>query len=291
MDIGKFTILGELGTGAASRVYKVRRTEDAKIYALKIVAVETAEDRKYVDQVQHEYDVASALDHPNLLKVHGVEIQRKLLFVSGARLLMEYVDGMPLADCKGLPLTKLLSILFKVADGLAYMHAEGYYHADMKPDNVLVGRQKEVKVIDFGLAWKRGEDKDRVQGTLEFLAPEQAKNKIVNGKTDIFNFGATMYRTLTGRAVPPELRQYGGDGEAVPLDSYVPPLSRLKSSIPSDLDELVRQCIRCNPEHRPATMRIVRDQIREIGLRLKKSTRGSKGAGETKGGGGEGERG
>lgn len=280
MDIGKFTILAELGKGAASRVYKIRRTDDAKIYALKIVSVESTEDRKYVDQVQHEFDVASTLDHPNLLRVYAVEIQRKLLFVSGARLLMEYVDGLPLADCKGLPLPKLLSILFKVADGLAYMHAEGYYHADIKPDNVLVGRQKEVKVIDFGLAWRRGEDKDRVQGTLEFLAPEQAKSKIVNGKTDIFNFGATMYRTLTGRAVPPELRQYGGDADAVPLDSYVPPLSRLKPSIPSDLDELVRQCIRCNPDDRPATMRIVRDQLREIGLRLKRSMRTHRGPGD-----------
>lgn len=277
MEIGKFTILAELGAGAASRVYKVRRAQDGQIYALKIVSVESADDRKFVDQVQHEYDVASALDHPHLAKAYALEVQRKLLFVSGARLLLEYVDGLALSACQGLPLPKLLSIFFKAADGLAYMHSEGVYHADVKPDNILVGRQKEVKIIDFGLAWRRGERKDRVQGTLEFLAPEQARDKIVNGKTDIFNFGATMYRTFTGRAVPPELRQYGGDDEVAGLDSYVRPMSRGNPQIPADLDELVLKCIRCNPDHRPSTMREVRDRLREIGLRVKQAQRrGSK---------------
>ncbi len=196
MEIGKFTILGELGTGAGSRIYKVRREADSLTYALKIVAIESNEDRKYVEQVQNEFDVTRGFDHPNLLKVHALEIQKKLFFVSGARLLLEYVDGMALADCPGLPLVKLVSIFFKVANGMAAMHADGIYHADIKPDNILVGRRKEVKVIDFGLAWRRGEKKDRVQGTLEFLAPEQAQNKVVNGKTDIFNLGATMYRTF-----------------------------------------------------------------------------------------------
>lgn len=274
MEIGKFTILGELGTGAGSRIYKVRREADSLTYALKIVAIESNEDRKYVEQVQNEFDVTRGFDHPNLLKVHALEIQKKLFFVSGARLLLEYVDGMALADCPGLPLVKLVSIFFKVANGMAAMHADGIYHADIKPDNILVGRRKEVKVIDFGLAWRRGEKKDRVQGTLEFLAPEQAQNKVVNGKTDIFNLGATMYRTFSGRAVPPELRQYGG-AELGTFDSFVRPLTRAVAGFPADLDELIRECIRCNPEQRPTTMREVRDRLREIGRREKKSSKGS----------------
>jgi serine/threonine-protein kinase len=153
---------------------------------------------------------------------------------------------------------------------MAAMHAEGVYHADIKPDNILVGRRKEVKVIDFGLAWRRGEKKDRVQGTLEFLAPEQAQQKIVNGKTDIFNLGATMYRTFSGRAVPAELRQYGG-AEIGTFDSFVRPLTRAVAGFPADLDELVRECIRCNPDHRPSTMREIRDRLRDIGRREKKS--------------------
>lgn len=274
MEIGKFSILGELGTGAGSRIYRVRRESDGNIYALKIVIVEEAEDRKYVDQVRHEFDIASGFDHRNLLKVYALEIQKKLLFVSGARLLLEYVDGMALADCPKLPIYKLLAIFFRVADGLAYMHANGVYHADIKPDNILIGRQKEVKIIDFGLAWRRDEKKDRVQGTLEFLAPEQARDKIVNGKTDIFNFGATMYRMFTGRAVPAELRQFGG-ADMPTFDSFIRPLARSNPAVPADLDDLVRKCIRCHPEQRPSTMREVRDQLREIGMRLKSDTKRS----------------
>jgi serine/threonine protein kinase len=273
MEIGKFTILGELGQGAGSRIYKVRREADSKTYALKIVLVESSEDRKYVEQVQNEFDVTRSLDHPHLLKVYALDIQKTLFSVKGARLLIEYVDGMALADCKGLPLVKLISIFFKVADGMAAMHSEGIYHADIKPDNILVGRRKEVKVIDFGLAWRRGEKKDRVQGTLEFLAPEQAQSKIVNGKTDIFNFGATMYRTFSGRAVPAELRQYGG-AELGAFDNFVRPLTRAVAGFPPALDELVRECLRCDPQQRPTTMREVRDRLREIGQNEKKSTRG-----------------
>jgi serine/threonine protein kinase len=272
MDIGKFTIVGELGQGAGSRIYKVRREADSKFYALKIVKVETSEDKKYVEQVQNEYAVANGLNHPYLLKAHAIDFQKKLLFVSGARLLLEYVDGMALADCPGLPITKLLSVFFKVADGMAYMHSEGIYHADIKPDNIMIGRQKEVKIIDFGLAWRRGESKDRVQGTLEYLAPEQAQNKIVNGKTDTFNLGVTMYRALTGRGVPPEIRQCGG-ADLGTFDNFVTPLHRLNKAVPPELDELVRQMIRCNPDYRPSTMREVRDRIREIGKRMKAAQR------------------
>lgn len=272
MDIGKFTIVGELGQGAGSRIYKIRREADSKFYALKIVKVESSEDKKYVEQVQNEYAVANGLDHPCLLKAHAIDFQKKLLFVSGARLLLEYVDGMALADCAGLPLTKLLSVFFKVADGMAYMHSEGIYHADIKPDNIMIGRQREVKIIDFGLAWRRGESKDRVQGTLEYLAPEQAQNKVVNGKTDTFNLGVTMYRAITGRGVPPEIRQCGG-ADLGTFDNFVTPLHRLNKTVPPELDDLVRQMIRCNPDYRPSTMREVRDRIREIGKRMKAAQR------------------
>lgn len=274
MDIGKFTIVGDLGQGAGSRIYKVRREADGKFYALKIVKVESSYDKKYVEQVQHEFAIASGFDHPYLLKAYALDVQKKLLFVSGARLLLEYVDGMALADCPGLPVYKLITIFFKVADGMAFMHSEGVYHADIKPDNIMIGRQKEVKIIDFGLAWRRGESKDRVQGTLEYLAPEQARDKIVNGKTDIFNLGVTMYRSFTGRAVPPELRQYGG-AELGTFDSFVTPLNRLNKAVPPELDDLVRHCIRCNPDHRPTTMREVRDRLRDIGKKMKAATRGT----------------
>ena len=275
MEIGKFTIVGELGKGAGSRIYKVRREVDGKFYALKMVNVESS--RIASTSIRYSTSIPSrrALSTPISSKPMPWRFRRSFCLSPERRLLLEYVDGMALADCPGLPIYKLITIFFKVADGMAYMHSEGIYHADIKPDNIMIGRQKEVKIIDFGLAWRRGENKDRVQGTLEYLAPEQARDKVVNGKTDIFNLGVTMYRSFTGRGVPPELRQFGG-AELGTFDSFVTPLNRLNKAIPPELDQLVRQSIRCNPEHRPTTMREVRDRLREIGKKMKAANQGTK---------------
>src|SRR5207249_3394635 len=75
-------------------------------------------------------------------------------------------------------------------------------HADMKPGNVMLSRSGEVKVIDYGLAWVKGDAKNRVQGTPEYMAPETVKRKLINERTDVFNFGATMYRMVTFRLPP-----------------------------------------------------------------------------------------
>src|SRR5437667_234400 len=83
------------------------------------------------------------------------------------------------------------------ADRMHHMHRRGVFHADLKPLNILLSKQGEVKIIDFGLAWIKGQKKDRVQGTPEYMAPEQSRQSIVNAQTDIYNFGATMYRLVT----------------------------------------------------------------------------------------------
>lgn len=268
MAIGKFEVLGPLGRGAGSTIFRIRREQDRKVYALKIVAVQDADERKYVEQVQHEYDVASKLNHPNLCKVYELEINKTLFGkVTGAKLLMEYVDGRPLADLAQLPIAKQLILFYRVAEALAHMHALGFYHADIKPDNIMVTTTGDAKVIDFGLVWRRGEKKDRVQGTLEFLAPEQARKKIVNAKTDIFNFGATMYRQLAGAAIP-DAFHVKGSSKYGNVDDLVRRLTDLNPQVPTAWDELVRRCLRFQPEERPAGMKDVARALKHIGKEL-----------------------
>lgn len=263
MRIGKFEVISTLGSGASSTILKIRRSADGKVYALKNVVVSTPEERKFITQAEQEYEIASQLDHKNLAKAYAFEKTMKWFRPVGAKLLLEYVDGLPLARCNALPVPKLLRVFSRVADGLAYMHAKGFYHADLKPDNIMIASNGDVKIIDFGLAWKRGEAKGRVQGTLEFLAPEQANQKIVNGKTDIFNFGATMYRIFTGQPVPAQLR----DKDAIslrPMDKLLVDLPSKNPAIPAELGRLVHQCLSVDPAGRPKTMREVRDRIRQI---------------------------
>lgn len=271
--IGAFEILGQLGTGAGSAIMKIRRKSDHRVYALKVIKVQSADDRKFVDQIKHEFEVAQELNHANLVKVFELDITKTLFgYTSGAKLLLEFVDGQPLDLCKDLPLLRQLKIFRKVAEGLAYMHSKGFFHADIKPDNVLVTATGNVKIIDFGLAWKRGVPKNRVQGTMDYLAPEQAKEKIVNERTDIFNFGATLYRVLVGKPIPAQFLERGMS-KLGRVDDLVKPLRDSLPNLPQEVDDLVRQCIRYRADERPSSMREVHNRLVVVRKRLKAETR------------------
>src|SRR5438445_7055702 len=204
--IGKFQVLGTLGQGAHSTILHIRRSADSKNYALKVVPIGEPEDKKYLEQARHEFEVARKFDHPNLIKIYSLETQRNLLFrVKKVHLLIEYVNGKTLDTFPRLGVPKLVQIFAYVAAGLAHMHRRHVYHADLKPNNILLSRAGDVKIIDYGLAWIKSEPKGRVQGTPEYMAPEQVEKSIVNEHTDIYNFGATMYRLVTWRLPPSPL--------------------------------------------------------------------------------------
>lgn len=271
--IGEYEVLATLGKGAGSTIHKIRRKADARLYALKVIELHSGEDKKYLEQAAHEFEISKRLRHSSIRAVYAFERQHKLFRLSGALELMEFVNGAPLSALPSEPLLPLLIAFFKVADGLAYMHGRGYFHADIKPDNVLIATDGGVKIIDLGLVWQRGDEKDRVQGTLEFLAPEQAIQKVVNERTDIFNFGATMYRMLTSKPIPSQLRDPDA-GAIKGVDDIVRPVTTFHAQVPEDLDELVRQCVRHDPCARPTSMTEIRDRLRKIGKRIKGESRG-----------------
>src|SRR2546426_4518188 len=122
-SIGKFQVLGTLGTGAHSTILHIRRQADAKQYALKVVPIGGSEEYKFLEQAQHEFRVAQMLDHPNLIKVYGLETARDWLFrPRKLQLLIEYVNGKTLDTFPRIPMPKLMRIFVQVAAGLAHMH-------------------------------------------------------------------------------------------------------------------------------------------------------------------------
>src|SRR6516225_766994 len=202
-SIGRFQVLGTLGKGAHSTILHIRRTGDSKQYALKVVPIHTADELKFLDQAEHEFQVAQKLDHPNLIKIYALETSRNWMFkIRKVHLLIEYVNGKTLDVMPPAPISRLIQIFVRVAAGLAHMHRRAVCHADLKPNNIMVSRTGDVKIFDFGLARIKGESRGRVQGTPEYMAPEQAKRGVVNERTDIYNFGATMYRLVTSRLPP-----------------------------------------------------------------------------------------
>jgi len=254
MRIGKFQVLGTLGTGAHSAILHIRRSEDSKNYALKVVPISGADDNKYLEQAQHEFRVAQLLDHPNLIKVYALETVKDWLFrVRKVHLLIEYVNGKTLDTIPKLPIPQLVQVFVKVASGLVHLHRRNVCHADLKPNNILLSRAGDVKIIDYGLAWIKGEGKDRVQGTPEYMAPETHKHKLVNERTDIFNFGATMYRLLTWRHPPSSISE---EDAGLPLDQktwqkLLKPIQEFNAEAPETLCELVHQCLAYNAHKRP----------------------------------------
>lgn len=255
-SIGQFQILGTLGTGAHSTILHVRRSTDSRNYALKVVPLDGKEDQKFLEQAQHEFRVAEMLDHKNLIKVYTLEMVKDWLFrIRKVHLLIEYVNGKTLDTCPAIPLPKLVQVFKCVADGLVHMHRRKVFHADLKPNNILLSRTGEVKIIDFGLATIQGEGKNRIQGTPEYIAPEQAKHKMVNERTDIYNFGATMYRMVTFRLPPPTLQQEGG----LPIDGktwtrLLKPVQEYSPKTPAALCDLIHRCLSFNAMNRPERM-------------------------------------
>lgn len=264
-SIGKYQVVGTLGKGAHSTILHVRRAADSREYALKIVTLDEPGDEKFLDQAKHEFRVSQMLGHPNLIKIYCLELKRNLLFkVKKAEVLIEYVNGKTL-DAIPVPLDQLVPVFAQVAAGLAHMHRRGVFHADLKPNNILYGKRGEVKVIDYGLAWIKGEPKDRVQGTPEYMAPETVKNKVINERTDIYNLGATMYR-ITTLKLPPSVMP-GADTLRVgskAFKSMLTPVTELNKAVPTALADLIHRCLSYDPEGRPERMGQVLDELTQI---------------------------
>jgi serine/threonine protein kinase len=255
--IGKFQVVGTLGTGAHSTILHVRRAADSTHYALKVVPIDGPDDQKFLEQAQHEFRVAQMLGHPSLLKVHALELVKDWLFrVKKVHLLSEYVNGKTLDTCPRLTVPRLVQVFKCVADGMVHMHRRQVCHGDLKPNNILLSRSGEVKIIDFGLARIQGEGKARIQGTPEYMAPEQVKHSMITERTDIFNFGGTMYRLVTWR-LPPSVVSEEDNG--IPIDRKMwkrlyKPVEEFNPAAPPGLCELINRCLEFEAVKRPERM-------------------------------------
>jgi len=261
-QIGKFQILATLGTGAHSSILHIHRSADGRNYALKVVSIGSKDDQKFLDQARHEFRVARMLDHKNLIKVYGLEEIKDWLFrIRKVHLLIEYVNGKTLDTCPAIPLPKLVQVFKCVADGLVHMHRRKVFHADLKPNNIMLTRTGEVKIIDYGLAWIKGENKGRTQGTPEYMAPETVSHKMISERTDIYNFGATMYRLVTFRLPPSLVPQAGIKVDRKTYEQLLKPAQECNAAAPPALCDLIHRCLQFDAHQRPERMSEIQGQL------------------------------
>jgi serine/threonine-protein kinase len=259
----KYRVVKELGTGAGSTILLVSDNSSGKKYALKVVKRQSADDDVYIAQARIEFDVSQRLHHDSILKIYDMKIKRSWFRINGVELLMEYVDGRTLDEAPYPDMKRLLLIFVKVAEALAHMHRRGVYHGDLKPSNIMFAKNGAVKVIDFGTAWIKGENKNRVQGTPQYMAPEQAIEKVVNERTDLYNLGATMYRMFTGKYANsgiPTVGIRGIDESRILMKSPI----ELNPRIPGTLNETILACLQLSPDRRPAGMFEVQNQLKAV---------------------------
>jgi serine/threonine-protein kinase len=264
--LDRFEVLGELGQGAASRILHIRDSESYQHFAMKVVIRRSADEQKFLDQAKHEFEVARKLDYPSILKIYDMRVIRKWFREREVRTLLEYVQGKTLEQMMSPSIPLLVLAFNEVASAVSYMHRSGVFHADLKPNNIMVSQSGQIKVIDFGLAWLRGQQKGRVQGTVGYLAPEQVRDRVVTESTDIFNLGATMYRLLTGRTVTGGM---SGANAIMTTKAIIAPAHELQPLVPPALSELVSRCCENKPSKRPGSMNEVANALGKICTDLK----------------------
>ena len=270
-QIAGYRVLARIGAGAASELYAVQDPKTKQVWALKHVAKDSEKDHRFIEQVQSEYVVGSKLKHKHIRAVERLIKHRKGFKIKAVTLIMELVDATTLDQRMPQSHAQAVRIFHQVAQGLAHMHARGFVHADIKPSNILVTEEDDVKIIDLGQGCPVGHVKKRIQGTPGYMAPEQAHRQAITAKTDIYNFGATMYWVLVGEVIPTALPPkdesaslYTGAVETSMVRPPTPPQEK-DASIHPLLSKQILDCVRIHPDDRPESMAVVANRLELIG--------------------------
>ena len=261
--LGPYEILSLIGAGGMGEVYRARDSKLNRDVAIKVLPELFTADPDRLARFRREAQVLASLNHPNIGHIYGLEDQ------SGVQaLVLELVEGPTLADriAQGaIPLEEALPIARQIADALECAHEQGIVHRDLKPANIKVRDDGTVKVLDFGLAkaldpstssgevmnsptlTARATQMGLILGTAAYMAPEQARGRVVDRRADIWAFGVVLYEMLTGR------RAFEGDDISITLASVLKDdlkWSELPSDLPSAVRRLLRRCLEKDPKRR-----------------------------------------
>ena len=261
-DLPGFHRIRALGTGAKSTLWEVRHATTGKSYTLKRVLVKGKQDLRFVEQAENEHNIARILNSPGVRKSYSIRKIKRYMFLREIHLLMEYCPGKSVADCLPETLPEICNIFTRVASIMHSINKAGYIHADMKPGNIIVDDSGNVMIIDLGQSCLSGTIKERIQGTPDFMAPEQINRWPLDYRTDIYNFGATIYWATTGDLPPSRIHAPGS--LQTPEHYNIKKPSSLNAEIPRALDNLILGCLKPEPADRIPTMKEVAVRLGRI---------------------------
>ena len=256
-----YEILESIGDGAGSRIYAAVHPKTKQLCAVKHVICTDEKDQRFVEQLKSELAVGQRVNHPGLRKSLDFQVNKTWLGkVTDAILVLELFDGIPLDRELPPTLPGIVEAFIQVAAALHSLHQLGFVHCDLKPANILRAADGAIKVIDLGQGCPFNTRKPRIQGTPDFISPEQVRCDYVTVRTDVFNFGATLYWCLCGQKLPTLFTVSKGENSFL-LDTQIASPRDINPDVPENLSNLVMECVRTKAEKRPA-------DLQEVGRRL-----------------------
>ena len=233
----RYVILDRLGSGSMGRVYKAMHLLMGREVALKVIAPEIVANERVIARFQREMKLAAKLDHPNVVRAFDADRDGRSLYI-----VMEYVPGQSLGQkfrsTGPMNPRDVADYAFQAALGLAHAHGQGIVHRDVKPSNLFLTTDGQVKVLDLGLSVLMESDSassfataDGIAvGTIDYMSPEQACGKEVDGRSDLYSLGCAMYHLISGQlpfpgTAPIERLGKRINGRPVPIANLVPNIS------------------------------------------------------------------
>jgi Tol biopolymer transport system component/predicted Ser/Thr protein kinase len=282
--LGPYEILAELGKGGMGEVYRARDTKLNRDVAIKVLPELFAADAERLARFSREAQTLAALNHPNIAAIYGIEDRALVMELVEGQDLSEIIAGAP-----ALHLADVLAIARQIADALEAAHELGIVHRDLKPANIKVRPDGTVKVLDFGLAkavspegssaasnpsnsptlTARATQMGMIIGTAAYMAPEQARGKVVDRRADIWAFGVVLYEMLTGR------RLFAGDEISDVLAAVLRQdvdLASLPPEVPPSVRRLLRRCLEKDPRKRLSSIGDARLELTELDEQAPRAT-------------------
>jgi serine/threonine protein kinase len=253
--IGKYVIINEVGQGSTGRVFLSHDPYYGRDVAIKLYNIESEEDEQRARVTRkmffNEAQMMGRLQHPNILPIYDAGEENGSYYVvtehvHGARTLAAYCRPDNL-----LRIDDVVEIIFKCAKGLHYAHSRGVIHRDVKPSNIMLTLDNDVRVIDFGIAIIKDSDVSRIEGIAgspSYMSPEQVQSAEITPRSDLYSLGAVMYELLTG------YRPFRANSLSKLLHQIVyaspQPIHTLRNGIPEELEEVVMTSLRKEPDKR-----------------------------------------